>query len=133
AVDERSSPPMNRFSKASSVPDASLRACRLIVPLCDEPGTSDQLRILPEKMSETCCWVRPLASLLLGLVMRQTASPAILTKLRRFGSVFRGSRDDMPIVTAPFATSAMPLSEPPWATRKLTFLLSLAYFAVSAE
>src|SRR4051812_5147915 len=50
----------------------------------------------------------------------QIASWAILLNTSPPGSEGFGSRDEFPIVTLPAATSATPMSEPPWSSLKLT-------------
>src|SRR4051794_6798691 len=64
----------------------------------------------------------------------QIASLAILLKTMPPGSVGFGSRDELPIVTRPAATSATPMSEPPCASLNLTercLMYSLASSAAS--
>jgi hypothetical protein len=69
-------------------------------------------------MAWTCAWVSPETGFWL-LVAMQIASRAIRFQTRPPGSVGFGSRDELPIVTRPAATSATPTSEPPCASRKV--------------
>src|SRR4029450_9291286 len=111
--------PMKIFWNASCVPEAAVRTTRLIDPVVPAPGTSSQLRICPEKIPWIWACER-LASLLFGLVTMQIASLAILLKTRPPGSELFGSREELPIVTRPAATSATPTSDPPWASLNFT-------------
>jgi hypothetical protein len=77
------------------------------------------LRTWPEKIAWIWSWDR-FGSLLFGLVTMQIASFAILLKTRPPGSEPFASRDELPIVTRPAATSATPTSEPPWASLNFT-------------
>src|SRR6187200_2256992 len=111
--------PMKIFWNASCVPEAAVRTTRLIEPVVPAPGMSSQLRTWPEKIAWIWACER-FASLLAGLVTMQIASLAILLKTRPPGSELFGSRDELPIVTRPAATSATPTSEPPWASLNFT-------------
>jgi hypothetical protein len=111
--------PMKIFWNASCVPDAAVRTTRLIDPVAVAPGMSLQLRTWPEKIAWICAWDR-FGSLLAGLVTRQIASLAILLKTRPPGSELFGSREELPMLTRPAATSATPTSEPPWASLNFT-------------
>src|SRR5919198_357532 len=106
--------PRKIFWKASCVPDAAVRTIRSIGPLAVAPGTALQSRTCPEKIAWTCAW-ETLARWLSGLVIRQIASRAILLNTRPPGPESFGSREESPIDTRPAATSATPMSEPPWA------------------
>src|SRR4051794_34061414 len=77
--------PMKIFWKASCVPDAAVRTVRSIAPVADEPGTSDQSAILPEKIPWIVACDRSAIGLA-GFVAMQIASLAILLKNRPPGS-----------------------------------------------
>src|SRR3954447_9050920 len=117
--------PMKIFWNASCVPEAAVRPTMSIVPVAVAPGTWLQSRMSPEKIDWIVCCDR-FATGFLGLVARQIASRAILLKKIPPGSLDFGSRDELPIVTRPAATSATPTSEPPWAS--LNFTLPLWVF-----
>src|SRR3954467_686038 len=119
ALDITDFEPMKIFWKASCVPEAAVRTVRSIGPLSPEPGTSLQSRTLPEKIDWIVFWSK-FVDWFAGLVTTQMASLAILLKKMPPGSVGLGSRDELPIVTRPAATSATPMSEPPCARRNLT-------------
>src|SRR3954454_14995601 len=120
--------PMKIFWNASCVPEAAVRPTTSIDPVAVAPGTWLQSRMSPEKIAWIVLW-DTLASLLSGLVTRQIASRAILLKKMPPGSLDFGSRDELPMVTRPAATSATPTSEPPWAS--LNFTLPLWVFRYS--
>src|SRR3954454_14993668 len=120
--------PMKIFWNASCVPEAAVRPTRSIVPVAVAPGTWPQSRTVPEKIAGIVSWDR-LATGFFGLVTRQIASRAILLKKMPPGSLGLGSREELPIVTRPAATSATPTSEPPWAS--LNFTLPLWVFRYS--
>src|SRR4051794_23812393 len=120
--------PMKIFWKASCVPEAAVRPTRSIVPVAVAPGTWLQSRMSPEKIAWIVLCDR-FANGFFGLVTRQIASRAILLKKIPPGSLDFGSRDELPIVTRPAATSATPTSEPPWAS--LNFTLPLWVFRYS--
>jgi hypothetical protein len=109
------------FWKASWVPEAAVRTTRSIGPDTCAPGTSLQLRTWPLKIACTVSW-EMLGIAFCLLVTTQIASRAILLKTSPPGSEGWGSRDELPIVTRARETSAMPMSEPPWESRKLTLL-----------
>src|SRR4051794_2734781 len=120
--------PMKIFWNASCVPEAAVRPTRSIVPVAVAPGTWLQSRMSPEKIA----WIVDcdrLASGFLGFVTRQIASRAILLKKIPCGSLDFTSRDELPMVTRPAATSATPTSDPPWAS--LNFTLPLWVFRYS--
>src|SRR6476659_7468981 len=56
-------------------------------------------------------------------------SRAILLKTRPPGSPGLGSREELPIVTRPRATSEMPTSEPPWSSLNWTQCLHWVTYA----
>ena len=99
-----------------------MRTIRSIGPDAFAPGTWLQLRTRPEKMSCTCsCERSPMR--IVGVVAMQTPSRAMRLKTRPPGSEGSGSREELPIVTRPCETSAMPMSDPPWLSRNLTLPL----------
>src|ERR1044071_5201990 len=106
--------PMKIFWNASWVPEAAVRPTRSIVPVALAPGTWLQSRMSPEKIAWMVACDR-LASVFLGWVAMQIASRATLLKQTPLGSLDLASRDEVPMVTRPAATSATPTSEPPWA------------------
>src|ERR1700716_4062400 len=83
------------------------------------PGTWLQSRTWPEKMAWICCWFRaPIR--LAGLVTTHSASRAIRLNTMPPGSPGCGSRDEFPMVTRPWETSAIPMLDPPWSRRNRT-------------
>ena len=105
--------------KASWVPEPGVRTTTSIVPFWVDPGTWLQVRTPPPKTAWTPGWSIDCSGFA-SLVTMQTASRAILWKTRPPGSLGFGSREELPIVTRPAATSATPMSEPPWSSLKLT-------------
>src|ERR1700754_1057359 len=99
--------PMKIFWNASCVPEAAVRPTRSIVPVTEDPGTWLQSRMSPEKIAWIVACER-FAMGFFGFVARQTASRAILLKKIPPGSLDFGSRDELPMVTRPAATSATP-------------------------
>jgi hypothetical protein len=77
------------------------------------------VRTWPEKIAWIWACER-FGSLLLGLETMQIASLAILLNSRPPGSESFGSREELPTVTRPAATSATPTSEPPCASLNFT-------------
>src|SRR4051812_11111161 len=124
--------PMKIFWNASCVPEAAVRPTMSMVPVAVAPGTWLQSRMLPEKMAWIVACDR-LATGFLGLVTRQIASRAILLKKIPPGSLDLGSRDELPIVTRPAATSATPTSEPPWASLNLTLPLWVLRYCLASS
>src|SRR4051794_11604810 len=124
--------PMKIFWNASCVPEAAVRPTMSIVPVAEEPGTSLQSRTSPAKIA----WIVACESVaigFLGLVTRQIASRAILLKKMPPGSLDFGSREELPMVTRPAATSATPTSEPPWASLNLTLPLWVLRYSLASS
>src|SRR4051812_19882836 len=103
---------MKIFWNASCVPDAAVRTNRSTPPPTVEPETLLQSRVWPEKIDWTWACDR-FPTLFALLVTRQMPSCAILLNTSPPGSPGFGSRDELPIVTRPRATSDTPTSEPP--------------------
>src|ERR1700704_6706063 len=70
-------------------------------------------------MAWICCWLR-LPIRLAGFVTTHTASRAIRLNTMPPGSPGCGSRDEFPMVTRPWATSEIPMLDPPWRRRNRT-------------
>ena len=100
------------FWNASCVPEAAVLTMTSIVEFRLEPLTAPQSRTEPPNTACTWAWLM-FESLLSGLVTTQIASRAILLNTSPPGSLDFGSREDMPRVTRPRETSAIPTSEPP--------------------
>ena len=104
---------MKIFWKASWVPEAAVRTMTSIVrssgrardrsPIADSPPKIAWTSLLA-RVRQACCRRGDDAERVL----------AILLNTRPPGSVGFGSREDIPIVTRPRETSAIPTSEPPW-------------------